>query len=81
MRLIDVVETLRLMEWEEYKYEYEEHYGFRQAEKFVALQPTVEAIPIEWIRKWAGKMAAETNNCNWNTYTLRMLEGWEKENE
>ena len=41
-------------------------------------QPTVEAIPIEWIRKWVK---------NWKPYTnvksdvFYMLEDWEKENE
>lgn len=43
--------------------------------------PTVEAIPKEWIRKWARKMVAETDNFNWGVYTLIMLEDWEKENE
>ena len=47
--------------------------------------PTVEAIPIEWIKKWVGKNASDPINVTWNTYTLRMLEGmlddWEKENE
>jgi len=41
--------------------------------------PIVDAIPIDWIRKWAGKNVAETDNCSWNTYTLRLLENWEKE--
>ena len=47
----------------------------------VDMQPTVKAIPIEWIRKWAGRNVAETDNCSWNTYTLKLLQDWEKENE
>lgn len=75
MRLIDADETLRLMEFEEYKYQYEEHYGYRQAEKFIELQPTIDAIPLEWIIEWL-----EKNNTHYCTVDL-MLEAWEKENE
>lgn len=54
-------------------------YGFDCLE--VLRAPTVNAIPVEWIRKWAGRNVAETDNCSWNTYTLKLLQDWEKENE
>lgn len=45
----------------------------------IEIAPTVEAIPIEWIKKWVEK-------CNWHYTDLpriieTMLEDWEKENE
>ena len=51
-------------------------------------QPTVEAIPIEWIEKYA-KRFIELENRNYFAYRgfsdigeaiLNMLENWEKEN-
>ena len=47
----------------------------------VSSQDDVKAIPIEWIRKWAGRNVAETDNYGWNTYTLKLLQDWEKESE
>ena len=51
------------------------------ADALMKNEPVIEAIPIDWIRKWAGRNVAETDNCNWNTYTLRLLESWEEEND
>ena len=97
MRLIDANETLRLMSFEEYKYQYEEHYGYRQAEKFIELQPTVEAIPIEWMRNKRDELEKEyydlfhayTDEGTNNQVQLlndfhafnTVLRYWEKENE
>lgn len=42
----------------------------------IEMQQTVKAIPIEWIKKWLGKLK--------NVYddsVYQMLEDWEKENE
>ena len=49
-------------------------------------QPTVEAIPIEWIKKWCIKNYPTypriiTEELLKKTETWRMIEDWEKENE
>lgn len=41
--------------------------------------PTVEAIPVEWVKKWA-KFYKVINAKRYDTIRL-MLEEWEKENE
>lgn len=38
--------------------------------------PTVKAIPIEWIKKWLGKLIDPYDDS-----VCQMLEDWEKENE
>ena len=65
-----------------------EHITVKAVSRVLAIiqgQPTVEAIPKEWIKKWVGKNVSDPINATWNTYTLTMLEGmledWEKENE
>ena len=77
----------RLIEEDKAKEVLTDYYHIRTKVQQIALEeafsriPTVEAIPKEWIRKWARKMTAETDNFNWGVYTLIMLEDWEKENE
>ena len=54
----------------------------------VNMQPTVNAVPVEWIKKWAKKNGldcydydypTEKNDCR---YAIeKLLEDWEKENE
>lgn len=86
MRLIDVEQTLWEMRFEESKYEYEENYGYRQAEEFIKQQPTVEAIPIVWMEEWLSKFFKEING---RTYYMGdgydsvqdMLDDWRKEND
>lgn len=83
MRLIDADETLRLMEFEEEKYQYEEHYGYREAEKFIASQPTIEAIPVEWIEKWFTEKYRRSVvwwDCAEDVFKA-FMEDWRKENE
>lgn len=47
--------------------------------------PTVEAIPIEWIRRYASsKSANDGMDCYWSFWeedVLKMIDEWEKENE
>lgn len=43
-------------------------------------QPTVEAIPIEWIEKWFSQFYGE-QGLEWNRCKRFMLQDWEKENE
>lgn len=40
-------------------------------------QPTVEAIPIEWIRNYVSHWVSEI----YKNFVLNMIEVWEKENE
>ena len=50
----------------------------RDCESAVEEQPTVKAIPIEWIKKWNQK------NENFFLYmglARKLIEDWEKENE
>lgn len=35
-------------------------------------EPTVEAIPIEWLKKWCG------NEPYWCNLTIHLIEDWEK---
>ena len=48
----------------------------RDCESAVEEQPTVKAIPIEWIKNW---MAKSENTYN-REQVYEMLEDWEKEN-
>ncbi len=43
-------------------------------------EPTVKAIPIEWIKKWFSQFYGE-QGLEWNRCKRFMLEDWEKENE
>ena len=57
----------------------------RDCESAVEEQPTVEAIPIEWINKWAEKLYKVINGTRYymgDGYDTvwDMLEDWEKEN-
>ena len=52
----------------------------------IQAQPTVEAIPIEWIKNWCVKNYPTypriiTEQLLKKTETWRMIEDWEKENE
>lgn len=80
MRLIDADETLRLMGFEEEKYQYEEYYGFRQAEKFIAKQPTVPAIPIYWIDSYCTTCFIDMIDNDYNAIR-KLLKDWREENE
>lgn len=44
-------------------------------------QPTVEAIPIEWIEKWQGKQYCLQDEGKAKNTVIEMLEDWRKENE
>lgn len=47
--------------------------------------PTVKAIPIEWLKKFANERAKNEDDEGywhyWGTDLLQMIEQWEKENE
>ena len=57
----------------------------RDCESAVEEQPTVKAIPIEWIEKWAEKWyKSEYTTMEYSRSTTnigQMIEDWEKENE
>ena len=64
-------------------------YGTKAIEYVIDDAPTVKAIPIEWVKKYANKLI-ELENHNYFAYRglgdtgesiLNMLEVWEKENE
>lgn len=45
-------------------------------------QPTVKAIPVEWIKKYVDdKSKIDHDWLTWGVDVLHMLEDWEKENE
>lgn len=48
-------------------------------QRLLNLQPTVEAIPTEWIEKWFSQFYGE-QGLEWNRCKRFMLEDWEKEN-
>ena len=48
----------------------------------IEMQPTVEAIPIEWIVDWLTKQhIPATHTCDDYYAVEMMLDDWEKENE
>lgn len=65
----------------------------RTHDKFIGLDelaelmdktPTVEAIPIEWIKQYCGnKTIEDTMDCYWHFFeedVLQMIDDWGKEN-
>lgn len=58
---------------------------FGQIEEGLNELPTVEAIPIEWIKKYASmKRTNDEMDCYWHFWeedVLKMVDEWEKENE
>lgn len=51
----------------------------------VANAPTVDAIPVEWLKKFANERAKNEDDEGywhyWGADLLQMIELWEKENE
>ena len=43
--------------------------------------PTVEAIPIEWLKSWAMKNWVKSKKCEYDIIVSKLIEDWEKENE
>lgn len=60
--------------------------GMSMEERFrlmLKYQPTVHAIPIEWLKRYA-KSADDGVDCYWHFWAedlLKMIEDWEAENE
>lgn len=50
----------------------------KQSLDLIESQPVVDAIPIEWIKKWEQK---EENYYLFKDLTRKLIEDWEKENE
>lgn len=87
MRLIDADETVRQLELEAYIYEQTESHGYRYAQGLIEDQPTVEAIPIEWLKKQIENLPyshswelGEEWKAKYATCLMVLLEEWEKEN-
>lgn len=50
----------------------------KQSLDLIESQPVVDAIPVEWIKKWEQK---EENYYLFKDLTRKLIEDWEKENE
>lgn len=46
----------------------------KEALFLIETEPTVDAIPIEWIEKWCG------NEPYWSNLAMHLIDDWEKEN-
>ena len=55
----------------------------RDCESAVEEQPTVKAIPVEWIKEWCNKQNSKSleERLLKRYGVITMLEDWEKENE
>lgn len=81
MRLIDVDKLVN---------DIAEHITVKAVSRVLAIiqgQPTVKAIPIEWIKNYARHKASKgftEIDCYWQSWeedVLKMVADWEKENE
>lgn len=80
MRLIDADKT------NVYTYELDKQVFVDVINRFISLQPTVDAIPVEWIKKQIEKYATFEFHLDVDDIEARaclkyLLEDWEKENE
>ena len=50
----------------------------KQSLDLIESQPVVDAIPVEWIKKWEQK---EENYYLYKDLTRKLIADWEKENE
>lgn len=59
--------------------------GLKLARSFIKDMPTVKAIPIKWMKKFANERALNDGmDCYWHFWgedLLQMIEQWEKANE
>ena len=81
MRLIDADKT-RYSVWGFERYTGIDEAPMEYAEEIIDKQPTVEAIPIEWLEKWVKETYPITEN--WEDYMVsfgELIKAWEKENE
>lgn len=72
MRLIDADKA------NVYTYEFDKQVFVDVITRFISLQPTVEAIPVDWILDWLYKYEAAYKT---REDVTRMLNDWRKENE
>lgn len=80
MRLIDADKLELNAEWDDY------YDGFTAYSEFsIDNAPTIEAIPVEWIKKFVNERAANDGPDGWWHFwgedVLMMITQWEKENE
>lgn len=84
MRLINADKTKNSL-WGFERYTGIDEMPIEYAEEIIDKQPTVEAIPIEWMKKFANERALNDGPDDywhfWGTDLLQMIELWEKENE
>lgn len=78
MRLIDAdvfkTEYENLITWVSHR---AEKARLREFIKDIQNQPTVDAIPVEWIRNYVSIWVSEA----YRNFVLNMITKWEKENE
>lgn len=81
MRLINADKTKNSL-WGFERYTGIDEMPIEYAEEIIDKQPTVEAIPIEWIVNWLTKQTIPaTHTCDDYEAVEMMLDDWEKENE
>lgn len=74
MRLIDADKT------KVYTYELDKQVFVDVITRFISLQPTVKAIPVEWIKDKMDELEG-TGRFELSEYLVELLADWEKENE
>ena len=54
---------------------------YKMFENVIEEQPTVNAIPIEWIKGWAMKSWVKSKKCEYDIIVSKLIDDWlEKEN-
>lgn len=79
MRLIDADKLLKQLEW----LDIDDFILYEEVKEDIDESPTVEAIPIEWLKRWfetqvwRGSSPTDRIHCK----ASDIIEDWEKENE
>ena len=80
MRLIDADKLLKQLEW----LDIDDFILYEEVKEDIDESPTVEAIPIDWIKNYAShKASKDLIDCYWHFWeddVLKMVSDWEKEN-
>lgn len=78
MRLINADElTPTITQWNPSALIEESYYHEEQ----IINAPTVDAIPVKWIKEWVDKYAGYTGYTSYLLSIVEMLDDWRKENE
>lgn len=78
MRLIDADKLETDTVYATHLHHAESGYHYSYSEGVINEAPTVQAIPIEWIKEWSEAFYEGMNPKGWKRVTDYMLEDWEE---